>query len=60
MIGSELGHAAFRLGMYIVFVSGLLVWFTESGTPGHVISQITLIIGIVFLVIVAILVRLKR
>lgn len=60
MIGSELGHAAFRIGTYIVLISGLLTWFTDSGTPGHVISQFTLIIGVVFLVIIAILVRLKR
>lgn len=60
MIGSDLGHAAFRLGMYIVVVAGLLTWFTDSGTPGKVISQFTLIIGIVFLVIVTILVRFGR
>lgn len=60
MIGSELGHAAFRLGMYIVVVAGLLTWFTESGTAGNAISQFTLILGILFLAIVTILVRVGR
>lgn len=60
MIGSELGHAAFRLGMFIVLVAGLLTWFTDSGTPGHVISQFTLILGIVFLLFVTVLVRIGR
>ncbi|MCA9964825.1 MAG: hypothetical protein KC423_11295 [Anaerolineales bacterium] len=60
MIGSELGHAAFRIGMYLVVVAGLLTWFTETGTPGNAISQFTLILGILFLVIVTILVRVGR
>ena len=60
MIGSELGHAAFRIGMYLVVVAGLLTWFTENGTPGNAISQFTLILGILFLVIVTILVRVGR
>ncbi len=60
MIGSELGHAAFRIGMYLVVVAGLLTWFTDSGTPGNVISQFTLILGILFLIIVTILVRIGR
>ena len=57
MISSEIGQAAFRIGMYVVVVSGLLTWFTESGTAAHVISQITLIIGLLFLLVIAILVR---
>lgn len=57
MIGSEIGQAAFRIGMYIVVVSGLLTWFTEPGTSAHVISLFTLIIGLLFLLIIAILVR---
>ncbi|MCA9994822.1 MAG: hypothetical protein KDE56_03675 [Anaerolineales bacterium] len=60
MIGSELGHAAFRIGMYLVVVAGLLTWFTDSGTPGNAISQFTLILGILFLIIVTILVRIGR
>jgi hypothetical protein len=57
MISSEIGQAAFRIGMYIVVVAGLLTWFTEPGTSAHVISLFTLIIGLVFLLIIAVLVR---
>ncbi len=60
MIGSKLGHAAFRLGMFVVVVSGFLLWFTEPDTAGNVISLFMLIVGLLFLIIVAILVRAGR
>jgi hypothetical protein len=55
-----LSHAAFRLGFFIVFVSGLLLLFLDSGTAEQAITQITFLIGLVFLTIVIIWVRLGQ
>lgn len=57
MIDSNIGRAAFRIGFYIAFVSGLLSFFTEPNTPERAISLLTLIISILFLLLVVILVR---
>lgn len=49
---SELNQAAFRLGFYIFGVAAVLLVFLEPGTAEYVITQISLIIGALFLVIV--------
>ena len=58
MIDQHLGQAAFRLGFYIAFVSGILVFLTEPASAERAISLLTLIISVSFLVVVALLVRL--
>ena len=55
-----LAHAAFRLGFFIVFVSGILLLFLDNGTAEQTITQITFLIGLVFLTIVIIWVRLGQ
>ena len=60
MIDSNFGRAGFRIGTYIVLVSGILSLLTESGTSAHVISVMTLIMGLIFLLIIIILVRIGR
>ena len=57
MIDTHIGRAAFRLGFYIAFVSGILSWLTEPNTAEHVVSVLTLMISLIFLVVIAILVR---
>lgn len=57
MIDPILGKAAFHLGFYIAFVAGALLLFLERGTPEYVITQITLGIGVIFLTIVVVLVK---
>ena len=57
MIDSHLGQAAFRLGFYVAFVSGILCFLTEPSTAERAISVLTLIISIFFLTVVVILVR---
>ena len=52
-----LGRASFHIGFYIAFVAGVLLFFLEKGTPEYVITQFTLAIGLVYLLIVALLVR---
>ena len=59
-MSSSLGHAAFRLGFFIVFVSGILLLFLDSGTAEQAITQITFLIGLVFLTIIIIWVRLGQ
>lgn len=60
MIDSNLGHAGFRIGIFIVLIAGFLSLLTESGTSGHVISVFTFLMGLVFLLIIVILVRIGR
>jgi hypothetical protein len=55
-----LAHAAFRLGFFIVFVSGILLLFLDSGSAEQAITQITFLIGLVFLIIIIIWVRLGQ
>ena len=57
MIDKYIGRAAFRIGFYIAFVSGILVFLTEPDTPERVVSLLTLIISFVFLITIVILVR---
>ena len=60
MIGSRLGQAAFRIGFFLFSLSGLLTIFTESGSAERVISQVMLIVSILFLLLIVILVRVGR
>lgn len=59
-MSSDLGHAAFRLGFFIVFVAGVLLLFEPSGSAEQAITVLTLVIGLVFLAIVAFMVRLGQ
>ncbi|MCB0112727.1 MAG: hypothetical protein R2856_32175 [Caldilineaceae bacterium] len=58
MIDPYLGKAAFHIGFYIAFVAGALLLFLERGTPEFVITQITFGIGVSFIAIIALLVKL--
>jgi uncharacterized membrane protein len=59
-MSSSLAHAAFRLGFFIVFVSGILLLFLDSGTAEQAITLITFLISLVFLIIIVIWVRLGQ
>jgi hypothetical protein len=59
-VSSQLGHAAFRLGFFIVFVSGILLLFLENGSAEQAITLITFFIGLGFLTTIIILVRLGQ
>lgn len=60
MIDPNIGYAGFRIGMFVVTLAGLLVWFTESGTAGHVISMVSLIFGLTFISILILLVKIGQ
>ena len=52
-----LGRATFHIGFYIAFVAGALLLFLEKGTAEYVITQFTLGVGLVYLLLVVILVQ---
>ena len=53
----QLGQIAFRLAFFIAFVSGALILATEAGTAEHVVSEVTFLIGLLFLAAVIVIVR---
>jgi len=56
----ELGKAGFRIGFLIVVPSFLILIFLEPGTAEYVITLVTLVMGVVFLVAVTLLVLYSR
>lgn len=60
MIDSNIGYAGFRIGMFVITLSGMLTLFTEPETAAHVISIITLIFGLIFTLTIVVLVRIGR
>ena len=57
MMSPGLGQAAFRLGFFIVFITGILLFIVPSASAEHAITLITFIIGLVFLIVVALFIR---
>jgi len=53
----QLQQIGFRFAFFVAFVSGILVLVTESGTAEHVVSQVSFLIGLIFLAVVIIAVR---
>ena len=56
----ELGKAGFRIGFLIVVASFFLMLFLEPGTAEYVITLVTLVMGVVFLIAVTLLVLYSR
>lgn len=56
----ELGRAGLRIGFLIVVPSFFLMFFLDPGTAEYVITIVTLVMGVVFLVAVTLLVLLSR
>lgn len=59
-MSSDLGQAAFRIGFFVVFVTSLLLLFLERGSAEQLITIFTLVIGLVFLAVIIIVVRLGQ
>lgn len=57
MIGPQVGQAAFRIAFMMVVLSGIMLFFLTPGTAEYIISVVTLILGLVFMGIVFVLVR---
>ena len=56
----EAGRAWFRITITIMVISALLVYFTEPGTAERVVSEITLLIGLLFTGTIIVWVRRNR
>jgi len=56
-VSPHLGRAAFRIAFFIAFVSGALLFFLEPGSAEFVVSVVTLLIGLIFMVAIAVIVR---
>ena len=59
-MNSEAGRAWFRIAIMIMVVSAVLVYLTEPGTAERVVSEITLLIGLLFTGTIIVLVRRNR
>ncbi len=57
MIGPQVGQAAFRIAFLMVVLSGVMLLILTPGTAEYIISAVTLIIGLVFIGIIWVLVR---
>jgi hypothetical protein len=53
----DAGRAWFRIAVTITLVSAVLMFATKSGTAERVVSVITLIIGLLFIVTIIVLIR---
>jgi len=56
-MGAEIGHAGFRIGMFLVLVAGGMLLLLQPGTAEFSITVVTLVIGLIFLGLVILLVR---
>jgi hypothetical protein len=57
MISPQLGRTVFRIAFYITLVSAVLMLFLEPGSAEFVVTEITLLIGLISIVLIALLVR---
>jgi len=57
MISPQLGRAIFRIAFYITLVSAVLMFFLKPGSAEFVVAGVTLLIGLAFVVLIALVVR---
>jgi hypothetical protein len=60
VISPELGRVAFRIAFTMFAVSAVFSFTLPPGTAEHVISVVTLVLGLAFMGIIFVLVRLIR
>ena len=56
----EAGRAWFRIAVMITLTSAVLAFLTESGTAEHVVSVITMLMGLIFIGVIIFLIRRDR
>lgn len=57
MLSPELGRVAFQIAFFVTLVSGGLLFFLTPGSAEFVITVASLVVGLVFVLLVAVLVR---
>ena len=53
----RLGQAAVRIGMFMALTAGALLFVVDRSSPEFVVSFITLVIGLAFIGVIALVVR---
>lgn len=53
----ELGQAWFRIAVFITLVSAILIFFQVPGSAEFVVSVMSFVVGLVFIAVIAIVVR---
>jgi len=56
-VDPQVGKAAFQISLFIVVMAGGMLLFLTPGSPQFAITVFTLIIGLLFVGLVAVLVR---
>ncbi len=59
MIDPHLGQGVFRIAVFIILVSGVLLFYLEPGTSTFIVDVLALIIGFLLAGLVTFLVRKK-
>ena len=59
-MNSGLGLAAFRIGFFILLVSGGLLLFLEPGSAEQAITLLMFLLAVLFLAVIVVLVRLGQ
>lgn len=56
-VDPRLGRAGFRVGFFLILVSGGMLLMLRPGTPEFAISVVSAIVGFLFIGVVALVVR---
>ncbi len=56
---SHLGRAGFRIGVFVVLLSGGLLLVLQKGTAEYILMQVMFILGLIFLGVIVLAVRLS-
>ncbi|MCD6289366.1 MAG: hypothetical protein J7M34_02600 [Anaerolineae bacterium] len=51
----QVGRLGFRIAFYVVFVSGVMLFFLQPGTAEFVVAVLSLVIGLVFATVIGVL-----
>ena len=57
MISPHTGRAIFRIAFYVALTSGVLLFFLKPGSAEFVVATITLLIGVIFIVLIALILQ---
>jgi hypothetical protein len=54
---SNFGRAAFRIGVFVVLLSGGLLLVLQKGTAEYLLMQVMFVLGLIFLGVIVLAVR---
>ena len=56
---SNVGRAGFRIGVFVVLLSGGLLLVLQKGTAEYILMQVMFVLGLIFLGVIVLAVRLS-